>query len=197
MLQTLRGVLTIAALVPLGAFANAGGVRGRDWVAVRHGARLALFALECSLLAAWIACRWLLRLDRPFVPAGAPEIAVALAGGALAIGSALFAAAARRRLGRLFTPTFGVMRDHALVTDGPYAVTRHPVYTGLLGFFAGLGLLWNSPVTLAFALSLVVPLAWHTAIEEPLFVAAFGDAYRDYQRRTPRLVPFLRGPGGR
>lgn len=197
MLQPLRWALTLAALVPLTAFADPGRIRGRDWVAARHGPRLALFALELALVLAWVACRWVLRLDRPLVPAGTPELACAIAGGALAIAGSALAAAARRRLGRLFTATFGVMRDHELVTDGPYAVTRHPVYTGLLGFFAGLALLGNSLATLAFALALVVPLAWHTAIEEPLFAAAFGEAYRDYQRRTPRLVPFLRGPGGR
>jgi protein-S-isoprenylcysteine O-methyltransferase Ste14 len=82
-----------------------------------------------------------------------------------------------------------------LITSGPYGVTRHPVYTGVIGFFAGLALLWNSGATLLLAIGVVVPLFVHTLIEERLFAAHFGEAYADYRRRVPRLVPGWRSGG--
>jgi len=82
-----------------------------------------------------------------------------------------------------------------LVTDGPYAVTRHPIYTGIITTIVGAALLWNSTLTLLLAAFLAVPLFLHTVHEEALFEQHFGNAYRDYQRRVPRLVPFT--PPGR
>jgi protein-S-isoprenylcysteine O-methyltransferase Ste14 len=47
-------------------------------------------------------------------------------------------------------------------------------------------------LTLLLALLLVLPFFIHTVYEEALFEQHFGEAYRDYQRRVPRLVPFAR-----
>ena len=104
------------------------------------------------------------------------------------------AAWGKLRLGRWFTGTFGVKVGHELVTDGPYAVTRHPIYTGVLLAIAGGALVWDSLLTLALDVVILVPLWRHTVIEERLFVDHFGDAYRRYQRRVPRLVPFVVRP---
>ena len=79
-----------------------------------------------------------------------------------------------------------------LVTDGPYAITRHPMCTGLLLMVLGAALAWDSALTLLLALLLVVPFFIHTVYEEALFEPHFGEAYLDYQRRVPRLVPFAR-----
>jgi protein-S-isoprenylcysteine O-methyltransferase Ste14 len=79
-----------------------------------------------------------------------------------------------------------------LVTDGPYAITRHPIYTGLLGAMFGSALVWNSLFTLILAVLFVIPLFLHTVYEEHLFERHFGEAYFDYERRVPRLAPFIR-----
>lgn len=191
MLHALRIVLTLASLAPFAAFRGAFAVRGRDWRVARHGARLALFAVEVALVVTWTLGRFVLRADRAFLPPAA-ELAAAIAGGALAIGATAFAAWARVTLGRMFSPTFGVLTDHALVTTGPYAVTRHPLYTGIVGWFAGLSLVWNSALTLALAVVVIAPLVAHTLIEERMFAAHFGDAWDAYRRRVPRLAPWPR-----
>jgi protein-S-isoprenylcysteine O-methyltransferase Ste14 len=108
---------------------------------------------------------------------------------AAGIGLAVWA---KLRLGRWFSATFGIKEGHELVTGGPYAVTRHPIYTGLLIAIAGAGLVWNSGLTLALAPVLAVPFFLHTVFEEAMFEKHFGQAYFDYQRRVPRLVPFTR-----
>lgn len=188
MLHFLRIGATLLTLAPLVVFADAFGVRGRGWVVARHGARLALFALELALVAAWVTARWGLSLDRVLVPEAAAALA-AVAGALLSLAGSGLGVWSRRRLGRLFSPTFGLLPGHALVTDGPYGVTRHPLYTGVLAIFAGQALLWNSALTLALAVALMVPLFIHTVIEDRMFAAEFGAAFADYRARVPRLLP--------
>lgn len=185
-----------AVAMTLGALAfsdTARRLRRQTFVVHRTRDRMALFAVELALVAGWAALRWIARLDRPLVPASALESSRA-AGLALTVAGLGLAVWAKARLGRWFSGTFGVQPGHELVTDGPYAITRHPIYTGLLAAVAGSALVWDSALTLALAAVLVVPFARHTAIEETLFVGHFGDAYRRYQRRVPRLVPFAIRP---
>ncbi len=95
-------------------------------------------------------------------------------------------------LGRLFTFEIGIRDNHKIIEEGPYQVIRHPSYTGYLLMLVGLGLALGS-------LSLFMPLFLGTCIffvlrirsEEKMLVAYFGEKYRQYQRRTKRLVPFV------
>ena len=191
MLHSLRILATVAALAPLVVFVDAFGVRGRPWRVARHGARLALLVVEELLVLAWVVARWFLHRDTALVPAGA-EAWAAGGGALLTIAGGWLGAWARRRLGGMFSPTFGVLENHVLVTDGPYGLTRHPLYTGVLALFAGQALLWNSALTLVLAVLLVPPMLAHTVIEERMFGEHFGAAYADYRRRVPRLVPWWR-----
>jgi protein-S-isoprenylcysteine O-methyltransferase Ste14 len=196
MLHALRLAATALALAPVLAFADAFGRRPRRWRVARHGTRLALLAAEAALTAAWAALAFGVRADRPLLPGGLVPTA-AVAGGVLAVAGGLLAAWGRRALGSQFSPTFGVLDDHALVTGGPYAVTRHPIYTGLLALVAGGALLWNSSLTLALAAGLALSFRTHAAVEERLFEGHFGEAYAAYRGRVPRLSPWPRprGPG--
>ena len=77
-----------------------------------------------------------------------------------------------------------------LVVDGLHRFVRHPLYA------CSLVLLWlMSPMTanwLAFACGATAYFYVGSIFEERKLVAEFGDAYRDYQKRVPRLVPRLR-----
>ena len=93
-------------------------------------------------------------------------------------------------LGRYFTVNVVVMRDHRVVSTGPYRYVRHPSYSGLLLAFLGLGLFFNSWLSLAI---IVVPvtcaLLYRIRVEEGALRAVFGAEYTDYCARTKRLVP--------
>jgi len=80
---------------------------------------------------------------------------------------------------------------HELRTDGPYAVTRHPIYTGLLGMILGTVLLNGLGVTLALPVVGAAIVATRIPIEERLMSSAFPDEYARYRRRVPRLLPGL------
>jgi protein-S-isoprenylcysteine O-methyltransferase Ste14 len=95
-------------------------------------------------------------------------------------------------LGRFFTVTVDVGEGHRVVDTGPYALLRHPSYTGMLVVYLGIGIALDSWLSVVAA---VVPatLAVLNRIrhEESVLVTQLGRDYEHYQRRTKRLVPGL------
>ena len=98
---------------------------------------------------------------------------------------------ARLALGAMWTAAPTVKQEHRLRTSGPYALTRHPIYTGLLGMMLGSLLLAGAGRwVVAFPVYLVlIQFKIHT--EERLMLAEFPDDYRPYRQRVPQLVPGL------
>ena len=82
--------------------------------------------------------------------------------------------------------------NHELRTDGPYAITRHPIYTDLLGMLLGTVLLNGLGVSLALLVVGAAVLVTRIPIEERLMSKTFPDEYARYRERVPRLVPSLR-----
>jgi protein-S-isoprenylcysteine O-methyltransferase len=95
-------------------------------------------------------------------------------------------------LGRYFTVNVAIDPEHELVDSGPYRYIRHPSYTGALLAFLGLGLCLGNWLSILF---LTVPIIgaflWRIRIEETALLEALGQDYRDYMRRTERLVPWV------
>ncbi|HSK19794.1 MAG TPA: isoprenylcysteine carboxylmethyltransferase family protein [Longimicrobiales bacterium] len=155
----------------------------QQWLDRATRERVLLGVLEVGTLLAWLAVqgRW------RFLPEQDPGVAVA--GAVLALTGALFAAWGKARLGSLFSPHLGVQEGHRLVTTGPYAVVRHPIYLGLIDFLIGSALYFNDVALLSAAFLFVI---WFTAqirIEERFFAAHFGEEWLEYQARTPALFP--------
>ncbi len=154
----------------------------------------AVYAIASGVALALVAVLWqhtgthLLALGGPL-----PWVARALAvlAFALFVGSAI-------ALGPLFDPLgLGPIRAHlhgiperppSFVVKGPYRWVRHPLYSCVLV------LLWCGPEVTADRLLLdVLWSAWicvATVLEERDLVADFGDAYREYRRAVPMLVPW-------
>ncbi len=86
-----------------------------------------------------------------------------------------------------------------LVSTGPFARVRNPLYLGNLliwgGFALSANLLWLVPVIV-----MLVGLEYHAIVrwEEALLESRLGESYRDYMRRVPRWVPaFAKATAGR
>ena len=112
------------------------------------------------------------------------------AGVLLVFGGAFLIVQAARALGSGLTPFPKPAENGQLVDDGPYAVVRHPVYTGGILFAAGISLAL-SPWALGTTAVLAVVWALKARVEER-FLAQRYPAYADYCRRTRyRLAPYV------
>jgi protein-S-isoprenylcysteine O-methyltransferase Ste14 len=95
-------------------------------------------------------------------------------------------------LGRFFTYDVAVHAGQTVIEVGPYRLIRHPSYTGTLIALVGIGLaLGNWAGLLALLACIAAAYAYRISIEEAVLVAALGEPYTQYMRRTTRLVPFL------
>jgi len=110
---------------------------------------------------------------------------------ALLIASTAFALWARFSLGTSWSiaPEVGGDRQHR--THGPYAVTRHPIYTGLLGMIVGTALLAGLGQAILAVVAGLVVFSVKIHAEERLLLANFPDEYPAYRQRVPQLVPGL------
>ena len=115
-----------------------------------------------------------------------------LLGGAVIFAGLLAVSAGWRRI-------HAAQRTGELVTDGPYAVVRHPQYSGLLLVIVGALIQWPTLVTAVMAPVLAVTYLRLAAREERALRERFGAAYDKYARRTPAFVPNvarMREPAG-
>ena len=150
------------------------GARGGGWVVLQ-------LALMGGILAVGVAgpgwpdsARWWLKG----------------AGVLLVFGGVLVVVGAARALGRGMTPYPRPADAGELVDTGPYAVVRHPVYTGAILLFAGVSLAL-SPWALAGTGLLAVLWALKSRVEER-FLRERYPAYAGYSERTRyRLIPYV------
>lgn len=98
-----------------------------------------------------------------------------------------------RTLGRNWVhalePSTFKKKQGELVTRGPYAYVRNPIYLGSFVFIIAMALLASNWLLLLPALVLITIVYAQIANEEDMLVDKFGDEYRQYMRRTPRLFP--------
>jgi protein-S-isoprenylcysteine O-methyltransferase Ste14 len=106
---------------------------------------------------------------------------------ALGIGIAIWA---RVHLGRNWGMPMSRKQDPELVTTGPYAFVRHPIYTGIILMMLGSAIaaspFWVVPLILFGAY-----FVFSARREEAFMVAQFKEQYRDYMKRTKMLLPFV------
>jgi protein-S-isoprenylcysteine O-methyltransferase Ste14 len=89
-------------------------------------------------------------------------------------------------------PELSRQKAGKLVRDGIYGVVRHPRFTS-----ANIGLIINALIANYLGLYILVMLAIPSgflvlALEERELIDRFGNAYREYQREVPRLIPRVR-----
>jgi protein-S-isoprenylcysteine O-methyltransferase len=95
-------------------------------------------------------------------------------------------------LGKYFTFDVTVKAGHALIEAGPYRYIRHPSYTGALVTIIGFGLaLGNWAGLIVFLLCIGIAYAYRIPVEEALLTSVMGQPYREYVKRTWRLIPFV------
>jgi len=95
-------------------------------------------------------------------------------------------------LGRYYSQAIVIYQGHHLVERGPYRFVRHPMYTGLILVYVGIG--WAAQSWAAVVLtSLATTIfgAYRIPVEEKALTSEFGEQYASYSRRVKRLIPFI------
>jgi len=148
--------------------------------------RLVLMACAIALLS--LSRVPLPLLNERFLPAGAWCFWI---GAAVTAGGLLFSVWARRHLGKNWSQAVTVKEGHELITSGPYALVRHPIYTGLLLGFLGSAVArgeWRG----LLAVALVFGVLWQKLkLEERWMCERFGESYEAYSRQVAALVPYI------
>ena len=79
-----------------------------------------------------------------------------------------------------------------LVTGGPFAAVRNPIFSGMIPVTLGFTLLVPNPLAVAGFVALVVALEIQTRlVEEPYLLATHGDTYAGYAARVGRFFPYV------
>lgn len=111
--------------------------------------------------------------------------------GLLTIPGFLFAWWARLHLGRLWSGWVARKEGHYLVDTGPYAIVRHPIYTGLLLATLATAVAQATLPALAGCALIALGLWLKARLEEEFLRQELGaEAYDSYRRRVPMLLPF-------
>jgi protein-S-isoprenylcysteine O-methyltransferase Ste14 len=84
----------------------------------------------------------------------------------------------------------GGSKDRRLATTGPYSVTRNPLYLGGLCFALSAACFLKSVLVIALTMVAAwIYFRWVISAEEEALEGIFGQAFLDYKRRTPRVIP--------
>jgi protein-S-isoprenylcysteine O-methyltransferase Ste14 len=95
-----------------------------------------------------------------------------------------------RTLGKQWAVAARLVEGHKLITEGPYAYVRNPIYTGMFGMLLATGLAMEHWIaTIAAVVIFAAGLVIRVRTEEKLLRAAFGQEFEDYAQRVPAVIP--------
>ena len=103
----------------------------------------------------------------------------------------LFTWWARITLGRYWARNVSRKADHRVIDTGPYALVRHPIYTGIILATVATALLKGTAVALVGVGVMTVGWYVKARLEERFLHAELGEPYDAYKARVPMLVPFI------
>ena len=98
---------------------------------------------------------------------------------------------ARVVLGSNWSIITTLKEKHKLVKRGPYKYVRHPMYSGFILLFLGIGLWINSIISYLIVVALSFSCWLSGKREEKLLTEHFGKEYIEYKKHTKALIPFV------
>ena len=100
---------------------------------------------------------------------------------------------ARLHLGMLWSAEVTRKEGHVVIDTGPYALVRHPIYTGVLIAAFATAAMQGTLVAFAGAVLMTMAWYWKARMEEKFLRTELGEAaYDDYAGRVAMLVPFVK-----
>jgi protein-S-isoprenylcysteine O-methyltransferase Ste14 len=112
---------------------------------------------------------------------------------ALVVAGFSFSWWARVYLGPLWSSGITRKDDHRVIDTGPYALVRHPIYTGITLASFATAIAYGTPSSFLGAALMTIGWIIKARLEERFLRKELGpEAYDDYARHVPMLVPFLK-----
>ena len=110
----------------------------------------------------------------------------------LAIASVWMLTAAVKTLGKQWSVAARVVEGHRLITTGPYARVRNPIYSGMFGMLIATGLALSAWYGIVLgALLFWIGTIIRVKVEEKLLRETFGAEFEAYAKLVPSLIPIL------
>ena len=157
---------------------------------VRRASYLSRFVLVVSLLISYLLVAFhVVHYDWLVLRLWPHTQATQVAGLILTILGCLFAIWARVRLGTNWSGLPKVKEGHELIVKGPYALVRHPIYTGILLAMAGTGVAADRSVWILVWVLVAVTYIVKIRQEERFMQETFPDQYPQYRQRVKALIP--------
>jgi protein-S-isoprenylcysteine O-methyltransferase Ste14 len=119
------------------------------------------------------------------------SISVNLVGLGLFVIGVYIRVMAVRTLDKYFLTDLTTLQNHRLVKHGVYKYIRHPAYLGTLLFSIGVPLIFSSHYGFLLMLALFPCYLYRIRLEESVLLEKFGDEYREYKKKTKKVVPFI------
>src|SRR5215216_2745837 len=137
--------------------------------------------LYLSFLLIWLGRSVPKSLGLLVVPQTIP---IEVAGTLFTIVGVAFAIWSRQLLSTNWSGTVTILEGQQFIRSGPYAIVRHPIYTGMLLALFGTALVASTIGSLlGFALA-ILSLWQQAGVEERFLVVEFGERYINYQRKV-------------
>ena len=78
-----------------------------------------------------------------------------------------------------------------MIESGPYALARHPIYTGLILMALGTAINYGRAIAFVLLIGLCGGLWWKALQEERIMSTHFPGAYGEYKTRVRAIIPFV------
>lgn len=123
-------------------------------------------------------------------PTTTSTILLGIIGVFLCLAGFAFAVWARVYIGKNWGMPMTLQEGHELVTSGPYALVRHPIYTGFLLAMLG-SVLVTGTVWFVILIISGTYFIYSAKVEEKIMTKQFPNEYPAYMKKTKMLIPFI------
>ena len=129
---------------------------------------------------------------RPIISVESTSLLVGVIADVLTLAGLFVVLWARKTLGSNWSPLVVIKEKHELITSGPYAYVRHPIYSGILLMALG-AILWvESPPLLIIFIVSAFGFWFKATREEKLLTEHFPKEYPEYKKKVrSALIPFV------
>jgi protein-S-isoprenylcysteine O-methyltransferase Ste14 len=143
-----------------------------------------------------VGIAWVLLLARRFAGPFSwhvtpPVRLLVVTGFALTLIGLSFALWARYYLGRSWDAFISLKKDHKLVRTGPYAIVRHPIYSGFMVAATGTAFVIGELRCFIAAALVIAAWSYKSGLEELFLLHHFGSEYQEYRHKVKRLLPYV------